>query len=71
MQFPVTPVVNVASGGEIVGPGTGTSDGVPAMLSDGEFVFTANSVKGAGGGYRRKGAQKLYQLMKKFENLNG
>lgn len=71
MQFPVTPVVNAASGGEIVGPGTGTSDSIPAMLSDGEFVITANAVKGAGGGDRRKGAQKLYQLMKKFENLNG
>ena len=71
MQFPVTPVVNVASGGEIVGPGTGTSDSIPAMLSDGEFVITAKAVKGAGGGDRRVGAQKLYQLMKKFENLNG
>lgn len=71
MQFPVTPVVNVATGGEIVGPGTGTSDSIPAMLSDGEFVMTANAVKGAGGGDRRKGAQKMYQLMKKFETLHG
>ena len=33
-----------AEGGEIVGPGTGTSDSIPAMLSDGEFVMTAKAV---------------------------
>ena len=26
--------------GEVKGPGTGTSDSIPARLSDGEFVFT-------------------------------
>jgi hypothetical protein len=36
--------------GAISGPGTGTSDDVPAMLSDGEFVMTADAVRGAGGG---------------------
>ena len=55
-------------GGEIKGPGTGTSDSVPAMLSDGEFVLTANAVKGAGGGNRRKGAAKMYNMMKKLES---
>ena len=54
-------------GGEIVGPGTGTSDSVPAMLSDGEFVMTANAVKGAGGGDRQKGAKKMYAMMKQYE----
>ena len=34
--------------GEVDGPGTGTSDSVPAMLSDGEFVFTAKAVKQIG-----------------------
>ena len=38
--------------GEVQGPGTGTSDSVPAKLSDGEFVLTAKSVRGAGGGDR-------------------
>ena len=34
--------------GEIDGPGTGTSDDIPAMLSDGEFVMTAKAVRNAG-----------------------
>ena len=54
-------------GGHISGPGTGTSDDVPAMLSDGEFVLTAKAVRGAGGGDRIKGAEKLYKLMNQLE----
>tara|TARA_R110000796_G_scaffold86582_1_gene187266 strand:+ start:157 stop:1119 length:963 start_codon:yes stop_codon:yes gene_type:complete len=53
--------------GEISGPGTGTSDSIPAMLSDGEFVMTANAVKGAGDGDRMKGARKMYQMMDQLE----
>ena len=53
--------------GPINGPGTGTSDSIPAMLSDGEFVFTAKAVRGAGGGSRRAGAKRMYALMKAFE----
>jgi len=53
--------------GPIDGPGTGTSDDVPAMLSDGEFVFTAKAVRNMGKGSRRKGAKKMYALMKKLE----
>jgi hypothetical protein len=34
-------VAQAASGGHISGPGTGTSDSIPAMLSAGEFVHTA------------------------------
>jgi len=53
--------------GPIAGPGTGTSDDIPAMLSDGEFVFTAKAVRNAGDGSRRKGAARMYKLMKKLE----
>lgn len=53
--------------GAISGPGTGTSDSVPAMLSDGEFVMTADAVRNAGGGDRRVGAQKMYNLMNRLE----
>jgi len=53
--------------GHISGPGTGTSDDIPAMLSDGEFVFTAKAVRGMGNGSRRLGAKKMYALMKKLE----
>ena len=59
--------VMAASGGEIVGPGTPTSDSVPAMLSDGEFVMNARAVKGAGGGDRQKGAKRMYEMMRSFE----
>jgi hypothetical protein len=34
--------------GRIDGPGTETSDDIPAMLSDGEFVMTGQAVRGAG-----------------------
>jgi len=68
-----------ARGGYIEGPGTGTSDdidakiyqdGVPvqeAALSDGEFVMTERAVKGAGNGDRKKGAAKMYEMMRQFE----
>ena len=41
-------VLDMRDGGESEGPGTGTSDDIPAMLSDGEFVMTAKAVRGAG-----------------------
>jgi len=53
--------------GEVKGPGTGTSDSVPAKLSDGEFVLTAKSVRGAGGGDRDIGAARLYDMMADLE----
>ncbi len=66
-------IANLASGGyprrngQIEGPGTETSDEIPAMLSDGEFVMTAKAVRGAGGGSRRDGAKKMYALMHRLE----
>jgi len=36
-------------GGSVIGPGTPTSDSIPAMLSDGEYVFSARAVNNAGG----------------------
>ncbi|WJZ48115.1 tail tape measure protein [Phage DSL-LC04] len=53
--------------GAINGPGTATSDSIPAMLSDGEFVFTAKAVRGMGKGSRRLGAKRMYALMKALE----
>lgn len=82
---PSTPTVSyrpkLAQGGYIQGPGTGTSDSIPAMiyqnggpvqearLSDGEFVMTADAVKGAGGGNRNAGAARMYQMMNQFERM--
>lgn len=75
------PVVRKAEGGYIEGPGTGKSDSIPAMiyqnggpvqearLSDGEFVMTADAVRGAGGGDRNAGAAKMYRMMNQFERM--
>ena len=70
-----------AQGGFIEGPGTGTRDSIPSMiyqdggpvqearLSDGEFVMTADAVRGAGGGNRNKGAARMYELMRQYERM--
>jgi len=60
-------VAGMAGGGEVEGPGTGTSDSIPANLSDGEFVMTAEAVRNAGGGNRNLGAARMYDLMNRFE----
>lgn len=68
-----------AMGGYVEGPGTGTSDSIPAKiyqdgqpvqeaaLSDGEFVMTERAVRGAGSGDPRAGAARMYEMMRKFE----
>ena len=43
-------------------------DDIPAMLSNNEFVFTADAVRNAGGGDPNVGAQKMYSMMKQLEN---
>ena len=72
-------IATMMNGGYIEGPGTGKSDSIPAAiyqdggrvqearLSDGEFVMTADAVRGAGGGNRNAGAAKMYQMMNQFE----
>ena len=72
-------IAGMMNGGFIEGPGTGKSDSIPAAiyqnggrvqearLSDGEFVMTADAVKGAGGGNRNAGAARMYELMNQFE----
>ena len=37
------------------------------MLSNNEFVFTADAVRGAGKGDVKKGAKRMYALMKQLE----
>jgi hypothetical protein len=73
------PQQRFAVGGMIEGPGTGTSDSIPAtiyqdgvpvqdaVLSDGEFVMTERAVKGAGNGDREAGAARMYEMMRRFE----
>tara|TARA_Y100001973_G_C5208258_1_gene343344 strand:+ start:9964 stop:10875 length:912 start_codon:yes stop_codon:yes gene_type:complete len=81
VQVPNVPsqIIPKAQGGMIEGPGTGKSDSIPAAiyqnggrvqearLSDGEFVMTADAVKGAGNGNRAKGAAEMYKMMRNFE----
>ena len=67
-------VVKAKEGGFITGPGGPKDDMIPAMitqngkpvqqalLSDGEFVMTADAVKGGGG------PAAMYRMMKEFEN---
>ena len=63
--------------GEISGPGTKTSDSIPAMLSDGEFVQRADAVNGAGvmmgaknaQEAREKGADFMYALQSKLAKM--
>ncbi len=45
------------------------ADDVPARLSKNEFVFTAKAVRGAGKGDVKKGAKRMYQLMRQYEAL--
>ncbi|MEU6899460.1 phage tail tape measure protein [Streptomyces virginiae] len=42
-------VATFATGGSVFGAGTATSDSIPALLSNGEHVWTAAEVRGAGG----------------------
>ena len=60
-------VANLMDGGAANGPGTGTSDSIPARLSDGEFVMTAEAVKNMGNGNRKDGVRKMYDLMNSLE----
>jgi hypothetical protein len=44
------------------------ADDIPAMLSNNEFVFTADAVRNAGGGDENLGAKRMYTLMKNLES---
>ena len=59
--------MDMTAGGATNGPGTGTSDSIPAMLSDGEFVVTAKAVENLGGGNRMLGAKRMYQMMNSLD----
>ena len=47
--------------GQISGPGGPKDDKIPAMLSDGEFVFTAKAVENAGG------PKAMYKMMNRLD----
>jgi len=56
-------ITSLENGGDVSGPGTGTSDSINANLSDGEFVMTARAVENLGNGDRYAGARQMYDLM--------
>ena len=60
-------IMNLDMGGDISGPGTGTSDSINAKVSDGEFIFTNKAVERFGGGDRQKGAQRMYAMMNQLD----
>ena len=52
--------------GAVKGPGTGQSDDIPAMLSDGEYVMDAESVSALGDGSNDAGAKKLDEMRQRL-----
>ena len=68
-QLGAPPGIAAARGGEVIGRGTGSSDSIPARLSDGEFVMTADAVRNAGNGNRNLGAARMYDMMSRFERM--
>jgi hypothetical protein len=55
-----------AKGGPVAGIGGGKDDKIPAMLSDGEHVITADEVAMLGDGSNDAGHKKLYAMRKKL-----
>ena len=53
------------------GPGTGRSDDIPAVLSDGEYVIDAETVALLGDGSNKAGAKKLDELRVKIRKHKG
>ena len=53
------------------GPGTGRSDDIPAVLSDGEYVIDAETVALLGDGSSKAGAKKLDDLRVKVRKHKG
>lgn len=55
------PIQSMAAGGQVVGPGTGTSDSIPIKVSNGEYVIPANVV-------RMKGKEFFDSLLEKYKD---
>ncbi len=60
------PMVNREGGHQVSGPGTGRSDDIPAMLSDGEYVIDAETVALLGDGSGNAGARRLDEMRKEI-----
>ena len=60
-----------ATGRYVKGGGTGTSDSIPAKLSDGEYVIDAQTVSMLGNGSSDAGAAKLDQMREEIRKQKG
>jgi hypothetical protein len=70
-QAAVFGYMNAKDGGAIKGPGTETSDSIPAMLSDGEHVVDAATVRAAGGGNVDRGHKAIERFKQKARRAAG
>jgi len=70
-QLPTTGVVPAAHGRYVRGGGTGTSDSIPAKLSDGEYVIDAQTVSMLGDGSSDAGAKKLDEMREAIRKQKG
>lgn len=58
-------------GGKVAGEGDGQDDKIPAMLSDGEYVWSASDVAAMGQGSNEAGARKLDKMRKMVRKQAG
>lgn len=65
------PAMTAARGRYVKGGGTGTSDSIPAVLSDGEYVMDAQTVSMLGDGSSDAGAKKLDQMREELRKHKG
>jgi hypothetical protein len=65
------PTVAAARGHYVKGGGTGTSDSIPAVLSDGEYVMDAQTVSMLGNGSSDAGADKLDKMREQLRKHKG
>lgn len=65
------PTVSREGGHHVKGPGTGRSDDIPALLSDGEYVIDAESVALLGDGSGDEGARRLDEMRNELRKHKG
>lgn len=56
------------AGSRVTGEGDGTSDDIPAMLADGEYVFSADVVSALGNGSTKAGANRLDDMVEQIRS---
>ena len=70
-QFFTDNTIRAAMGHYVRGGGTGTSDSIPARLSDGEYVIDAQTVSMLGDGSSDAGAKKLDAMREEIRRHKG